>query len=124
PVEAGSGQKEGETFRAFFVRRAKQNKHKLDRESYADRQRRLQREKNAVTGGIGKARVFVWEDTNGDGFYIRRARSRAYAVELWDTYAPSQRHFDGFSNQWDLCADVETDADAAAFTYDDEDDDD
>ncbi|KAJ7812892.1 hypothetical protein B0H14DRAFT_2198478, partial [Mycena olivaceomarginata] len=66
----------------------------------------LQREKNAAKGQVpGKsskaARVFVWEKV--DGHYIRQAAGRTNYEDQWEAFAPSQRVYDSFRNEWDLC---------------------
>ena len=125
PVEAGSGQKLGETFTEFFARRAVDNERREARETPNAKTSRLQREAHARTGappGRKGARVFVWEDTNGDEFYIRRAKNRSIAASMWDEYAPAQRIYDGFADCWDLCEGIKTDKRPACFDdeYDDE----
>ncbi|KAJ7050458.1 hypothetical protein C8F01DRAFT_1345397 [Mycena amicta] len=126
PVEPCSGQKQGETYLDFFARRSRENKRKLARETEGEKAARLQRAQHAYAshGAIGNrgARIFFWEDTNSDGFYIRRARNRSYAVDVWDQYAPSQRVYDDFSNEWDICVALAPEEEGS-YTNDDDDDD-
>ncbi|KAF7293695.1 hypothetical protein MIND_01149500 [Mycena indigotica] len=125
-VERGSGQNRGENWDAFFARRRIDNALKEELELHSQREARLRRENLAAKGGgIGKrgARVFVWSDEGG-GFWVRELRNYSYAVEIWNTFSPEQRIYDGFSNEWDLCGAIKSAGDLSSFNYFDDDDDD
>ncbi|KAJ7878714.1 hypothetical protein B0H13DRAFT_1528308, partial [Mycena leptocephala] len=105
PVERNSGQKEGEDFHAFIARRNAQNEKWAAKESSDTRVKRLARVAHAAKGappGKKGARVFVWEEE--EGFFIRKAVNRVDAADMWDEFTPSQRLYDSFSDQWDLCS--------------------
>ncbi|CAK5282763.1 unnamed protein product [Mycena citricolor] len=122
PVEAHSGQKEGESFTEFFARR---KARKLAEESPKQLQTRLQRENAARSQncpGRKGARVFMWEQT--EGFYIRRLVQRNCVEDEWSDFAPSQRVYDSFSNKWDLCSPLDPVARAEPSDDNDNDNDD
>ncbi|KAJ7251842.1 hypothetical protein B0H12DRAFT_1071856 [Mycena haematopus] len=101
PVERNSNQKPGESMEAFFERRAKGDAQTLARESDRQRQSRLAKEKNAQrTACPSKARVYVWEKINGH--WIRRPAGQE-KEDLWDDHSSSQRRYNGFRDEWDLC---------------------
>jgi hypothetical protein len=105
-VEKFSGQRLGEEMSVFFARRKAANDSRALSENLEQRSARLQREKNAAKGQVpGKsskaARVFVWEKV--DGHYIRQAAGRTNYEDQWEAFAPSQRVYDSFRNEWDLC---------------------
>ena len=98
-----TGQKRGETWQAFFARRAAKNENRLRAETQEERVRRVNHEK--AVGMPGKsskaARVYEWVET--DGFLLRKYVERVYVEHVWDCYGPNQRRYDGFHNEWDLC---------------------
>ncbi|KAJ7085985.1 hypothetical protein C8R43DRAFT_965154 [Mycena crocata] len=115
PVEAGSGQRTGESFDANAQRKLTESEQaKRSREA-----REVHAAKGAVPGTKG-ARVFVWEEV--DGHLIRRAAGRSHYDDYWDEFAPEQRRFDSFHNEWDLCAEFAPDAEPPADWEDDDDD--
>ncbi|KAF7335735.1 hypothetical protein MVEN_02229200 [Mycena venus] len=129
PVERYSGQKAGETMEQFFARRALSNEATRLREDSRQKQSRLERENHArkgqVPGGNSKAaRVYIWELC--DGHYIRRAAGRSNYEDIWDDSTPSQRKYDSFHNEWDVCEQFEPQEDdcrpIAMIDDDDEDD--
>ncbi|KAK7059494.1 hypothetical protein R3P38DRAFT_2496075 [Favolaschia claudopus] len=104
PVERYSGQRAGETMSEFFARRARTNEATLAKETPQARSQRLQRETHAQRGGVpGKkgACVFVWEKVNEH--YIRRSAGRQNYEDVWEEYSSSQRVYDAFRNEWDVC---------------------
>ncbi|KAJ7079226.1 hypothetical protein B0H15DRAFT_788157 [Mycena belliarum] len=123
-VERDSGQKQGEDIHAFIERRRLHNEKRAQHESPDAKKRCLAHEAHAAKGappGKKGARVFIWEEE--DGFFIRRAFNRTDAACRWDEFTPSQRVYDSFSHQWDLCTALAPDEDAEPDTYDDYDDD-
>ncbi|THG92534.1 hypothetical protein EW145_g8683, partial [Phellinidium pouzarii] len=101
------GQYEGETWQEFFARRAQSNKKRLENETPERRIQRERREKAAeekqVPGKRG-ARVYEWlESETSAGVLVRMAVSRASVEDTWDNYRVSQKCYDGFHDEWDLC---------------------
>ena len=98
-----TGQKRGETWQAFFARRAVKNEKRLRMETQQERVRRVNREKAVGIPGKGSkaARVYEWVDT--DGFLLRKYVERAYVEDTWEFYGPNQRRYDGFHHEWDFC---------------------
>ncbi|KAJ7818845.1 hypothetical protein B0H14DRAFT_2601028 [Mycena olivaceomarginata] len=104
PVEQNSGQRAGESMSKFFDRRKGENTRCEAMETVVRRRAREQQEENAARGqvpGRGGARVFEW--VKSSGHFIRTAGGRPRYEELWEEYGPSQRRYDSFHNEWDLC---------------------
>ncbi|KAG6819574.1 hypothetical protein H0H93_010595 [Arthromyces matolae] len=102
--ERYSGQKHGETWANFFARRKTANDKWEQGETAQHKSSRLQREQYAEQGhppGKKGSRVYVWEDV--DGFRIRRAAGRGRYSSIWETYPRSQRKYDSFHDEWDVC---------------------
>ncbi|KAF8143414.1 hypothetical protein K438DRAFT_1633654 [Mycena galopus ATCC 62051] len=103
-VELYSGQRPGEAMEHFFPRRQQKNEATEARETPQERKSREQRAANAASGevpGRKGARVYVWEKSSGH--FIRTAGGRTRYEDLWEEYGPSQRKYDSFHNEWDLC---------------------
>ncbi|KAG2045874.1 hypothetical protein BDR06DRAFT_1015224, partial [Suillus hirtellus] len=103
-----SGQKHGEDWKAFFARRAMQNKKKEENETPSHRQARLSRERSAenhrIPGKSSTIQVFEWQPQDDyDGFMLRTHITKAGVQDVWGDYNKFTRIFDSFSNQWDLC---------------------
>ena len=108
PVIPGSGQLPGETWKAFFKRRALKNAKTEKKENAKDRQTRLNRaranKKHQAPGRRGP-RVYYWDNING--FRIRRPMTRN-EVEMDFSHGPnSRRIYDAFDNVWDMCSEFE-----------------
>ncbi|KAJ7085366.1 hypothetical protein B0H15DRAFT_738522, partial [Mycena belliarum] len=105
PVERHSGQSEGQSYIEFFARREERNKAKLAAETPENRQKRLSRlqaaEKQHCPSAKKGARVYIWEKIND--FWVRKLLQRNEVEDEWGDFAPSQRIFDPFKNEWDLC---------------------
>ena len=104
PVEPYSGQHPGEDWRAFFARREERDRLRAQKESPQAYQSRLQRIQHAAKGNVpGRkgATVYVWEDVNG--FLVRRAGGRQHYNRIWQDFGPTQRRYDSFRDEWDLC---------------------
>ena len=116
------GQKRGETMDQFFARRAARHVLMEQNESPAERRSRLDRERAArnqhLPGRGARVKCFIWEEV--DGFMIRTYLVRAAIDDTWASYAPSQRRYDSFYNEWDLAIEFNPGANAE----DDEDDED
>jgi hypothetical protein len=107
-VKPGCNQLPGETWKAFFERRARKNAEKDKNENANERQTRLNRAKENKTHqepGRKSPRVFYWEEI--DGFRIRTLWTRNETVMNFDCYKDSQRIYDAFSNAWDCCSEFE-----------------
>ena len=86
----------------FFARRAALNEHTLQRESAHDREVRLNRERQPPTR---RTKVFEWttgDDPNDNRLYRRPVFSTSFE-DAFESYFPSQRRYDSFRNEWDLC---------------------
>ncbi|KAK7017760.1 hypothetical protein R3P38DRAFT_2539783 [Favolaschia claudopus] len=129
PVHRHSGQRNRERMEDFFKRRSEENSRKLANETTVDRTARMQRETNAQRGqppGKKGASVYVWEKEDTSGYYLRRPGGRKSYDDLFETYGSSQRRYDGFRDQWDLCSAFgdDDDGDHGGGPDDDYDDDD
>ena len=117
----GSRQMPDENWIAYFERMDAKREDKESKESFLQKQRRLAREGHSKTGeapGKRGAVVFYWEK-NDSGFRFRRQVARADVAELWEDYAPSQRRYNGFTDEWDICSEFDPDV---THLDDDEDD--
>ncbi|KAJ7742967.1 hypothetical protein DFH07DRAFT_715494, partial [Mycena maculata] len=122
PVERFSIQRQNESIDEFFERRARSNAKSLANESPRKRQSRLAKEKNAERQscpGPKGTRVYVWEKINGH--WIRRPAGQE-KEDLWSEHSRPQRRYDGFHDEWDLCAKWGTDGDAPMPDAEDEED--
>ena len=107
-VKPGCNQLPGETWKAFFERRARKNAEKEKNENAKDREARLNRAKTNKTHqepGRKGPRVFYWEVI--DGFRIRTLWTRNETGMNFGSYKNSQRIYDAFSNSWDCCSEFE-----------------
>ncbi|KAK7024096.1 hypothetical protein R3P38DRAFT_2531002, partial [Favolaschia claudopus] len=105
PSKRLSDEETGEDIHAFLaLRQAKQAKWAAT-ETSENRNQRLAREAQASDGGPPKnndARVFVWE-TASTGHLVRRNIGQDAASEIWNDFTLSQRRYDSWTNEWDLC---------------------
>ncbi|KAJ7845167.1 hypothetical protein B0H14DRAFT_3455211 [Mycena olivaceomarginata] len=88
----------------FFDRRKGENTRweameTVVRRRAREQQRRMLLGDRCLVGG--GARVFEW--VKSSGHFIRTAGGRPRYEELWEEYGPSQRRYDSFHNEWDLC---------------------
>ena len=107
-VKPGCNQLPGETWKAFFERRALKNAEKEKNENAKDREARLNRvraNKNHQEPGRKGPRVFYWEEI--DGYRIRTLWTRNETEMSYSLYKNSQRIYDAFSNAWDCCSEFE-----------------
>jgi len=104
-VNAGSGQRAGETWEMFVVRMEAVAKKHRDRETPEEKQRREALEIHAQNHGYSKKScVFYWEQDGEDPTYYRRTAIAKSEVEFeWSQYTPHQRRFWPHANEWDLC---------------------
>ena len=121
-----TGQLAGETFEEFFRRRNEDDSRRMATETAeetATRERhRLQVESQGQPGARG-AHVYEWVLV--DGFYLRQRVNRNDVADVWSEYAASQRKYDPFRKQWDLCRAFDEGAEVrVGMDADSEDDDD
>ena len=99
-----------------FIRRTTTANERLSRtESEHDRLRRLDRERNASRfpcPGQRGAFVFEWQES-GNG-KIRVYVPRVDVPDIWDSYTNTQRWYNGFKDEWDLCVDLDPNAQSEA----------
>jgi hypothetical protein len=121
PVERFSQQRQSESMKQFFARRAQEGRNIINAESPEKRVARLQRDaataRHMAPGKHG-ARVYYWEDVNG--FRIRKAAGRKNYESYWEEDAEYKRRFDPVFNEWDVCSEF-TDSDAGSDAHDDHD---
>jgi hypothetical protein len=117
----GSRQMPDEDWRSYFERRKMKQSELEMVESFSQKQKRLAREAHSRTGeapGKKGALVFYWVK-HDSGFRFRRQVPRVDVAELWEEYAPTQRRYDGFTDEWDIC----TEFDSGAVGQEDKDED-
>jgi hypothetical protein len=51
-----------------------------------------------------------YRDKHESGFRFRRQVLRGDVAKLWEEYTPSQRQYNGFSDEWDICSEFDLDA--------------
>lgn len=116
----------------FLERRREVNRRLEEKETPVQRQRRESLAKDALkinqsrySGPSKKSIVYVWEEegseegvTMQDGSVSGWRRKRVNKSEVestWEDFTPSQRLFDPFHNEWDLCTLLDADAQAPDF---------
>jgi hypothetical protein len=106
--ERGSCQRRGEQWHEFFARMDKRRAAFIETESPQAKQARVAKEKaqeaHPPPGMNSRApRVFEWEEDEKTGFLMRRAITRSYAQDIWDSYSNAQRRYNSTLHEWDLC---------------------
>lgn len=102
--EARSRQAAGESWEDFMRRREIKNVERLARETPLDRERRVNREREASKGAApGKkgGDVFWW--LKAGKYMLRKRVPKKQVDDIWERYRYQQRRFDSFRNEWDLC---------------------
>jgi hypothetical protein len=124
-VEAGSGQKAGETWEEFHWRMSDQLLRRKQHEDAKAKQRRENLEKAAQNGPSSTCVTFLWEeDPVVTNFYRRTRVTKAVAPHEFRLYTPYQRFFWSHKNEWDLCPHLPAYPDGQApVNVDDSDDD-
>lgn len=100
------------------------NSRALQHETAKERQSRELRERNTerqVCPGRASARVFIWEEV--DSYCIWRVGGHSNYDHFWDMYRPTQRQYDGFRDEWDLCSEFDLSAEAQVSDEDNSSDD-
>jgi hypothetical protein len=124
-----SGQKKGELWKDFLARRAERRLQLEAAESEKARRSRLDRESASMGGGCpgsrSKVKVWQWVVDPETNFRLRTEVYKREWEDMWENYKPSQRAYDGFANEWDICTEFDpSDSPPPGDFYDDEDDDD
>jgi hypothetical protein len=110
PVEPNTRQREGQTWQEFFAAEAERHSRKAARQSSDECQARLQREaahQDYHEPGRRGATVYRWEDV--DGFRIRVRMNRGEVSTWWGGYSHSQKRYNSFENEWDICTEFDPD---------------
>lgn len=106
-----SGQLPGETVQEFFCRRDDENalrrKAETPEQTMSRENHRAQVERQGSPGAKGP-HVYEWVAVGGH--YLRRRINRKDVDDRWTEYAPSQRRYDPFRRQWDLCIELDVHA--------------
>ena len=105
PVEPYSGQRQDEDIKAFFERRNREERQRIQDETPQQRQSRLQRDASTArhqAPGKRGARVYYWEDVNG--FRIRKAAGRQHYDSYWEEDGDYRRRYSAVFNEWDICS--------------------
>ena len=110
-----SGQKPGETWTDYFVRMKEKREQRLATESDAARQKRISREAAQVNHpcpgrGSSAPVVWHWKEDDDTGFRVRTRVDRAMVPDIWEQYTNSQRRFDSTLNEWDVCTELDPEA--------------
>ncbi|KAL0569415.1 hypothetical protein V5O48_012550 [Marasmius crinis-equi] len=109
--DQGSNQRPGETMKVFFDRRSEENQRMEIEESWSSRRNRLERleysKMNLPPGAASHTKVFLWE--LHEGFRCRLPVEKEHYAQFWTDYGPTQRRYDSFHNEWDICADFDPD---------------
>lgn len=109
---AQSGQRRGETWPEFFARQEQNQKAREAKETPHEREQRLQHaeaQNNHPLPGRKGPICFVWEEE--DGFWMRRRVARLEANDRFLEHAKTQRRYNAFNKEWDLCEDFDPKAD-------------
>ena len=100
--QAGSGQRQGETWLEFFHRRTEEDQEVISTETLRQRIARLQRLSHSSSlADSHTADVFRWL-TNHDGFLVRYRVHPFNIPTAWKRYTKSQCRYNDVRNQFDL----------------------
>jgi len=102
--EKFSHQKRGETWQQFFERQRLSHEKWARVETPMQEKARLAREKAAERHMCpGQKGAHVWEWIEIDGFLMRTKVDRKSVAMVWPGFSDTQRRYNGFSDEWDLC---------------------
>src|SRR5271156_2036119 len=88
-------------WRKFFQLRDERNKKKLEKETTAQRQTRLNRERQPP---VRKVDVFLWDWSDEDPEQLVRTKvNRQEGEDILSFYTTSQLVYDSYGNVWDAC---------------------
>jgi hypothetical protein len=102
--QPGSRQKPGETIHQFLTRRAERFKRIHERQTEEDAHKYAQRVKSASSfqqPGKKGPKVFKWVVLNG--YHLRTEVPRGHVEDIWEDYSNSQKKYNPYDNEWDLC---------------------
>lgn len=109
-VHQGSGQRPGEAWQNFFQRQGKRHEKLMRTETPEERKEREARSaKKPIPGARGHTKIFIWESEEVDGrsFRVRIPYNRLDGVRLMCDYAESQKCYNAFDNEWDVCTEFD-----------------
>ncbi|PIL26011.1 hypothetical protein GSI_11765 [Ganoderma sinense ZZ0214-1] len=120
PIPCGQRQHPGESFFDFLARRDRLHAEKERSETTEHQTARLEREKQAALYARPSRRtgVFLWKtvgEVDGNlpheylGLDYRSYVDPRAVGELWDMYPNSQKRYDAWSNEWDICVQLAPD---------------
>jgi hypothetical protein len=121
-LEQGSGQRPSETWQEYFKRLGDRNRERVKSESPVKKQQRLAREQAHARQGCPGHKgpvVWHWEEDEETGFRIRRRVPRGRVDGFWGHYTTTQRRFNSFANEWDVCTEFDSDAEVDDWDEDD-----
>ena len=122
PVQKHSGQRPGESMRAFFQRRKERNLIAMENETASEREKRLSRERaqaeKPVPGKKGPT-VYSWDKTGEFDIRIRTLVPRGLVQQLWRRWTSKGAVYDSFKNQYDCCSVWSFEAEDHAFPSND-----
>lgn len=98
-----SGQRQGETWQEFMVRRQELIRRKIENETRQQEARRESLLKESTRGLVKSATVFQWLKDDDTGFRLRTRVFKRCADDVWEDYKPCHRRYDPVHNEWDLC---------------------
>lgn len=108
-----SGQIHGETWKEYFERMGEHIRDSLQKETPLQTQKRLSMERaharQSVPGSKGPS-VWHWEEDVETGFRMRRRVDHKAVDEFWRLYATTQRRYNSFTNEWDVCTEFDVEA--------------
>src|ERR1700729_1440684 len=111
--DKSSGQKRGEHWHEFFSRMDAENIIALKKEDSKAGEKRIAWEKaqksQPLPGQKSSAKIYEWGEDEKTGFLLRKPISRNRARDVWSGYSMSQRRFNSFRNEWDLCPELPSD---------------
>jgi hypothetical protein len=115
PPVRNSGQRHGETWREYLARMEEKREERLAVGTYAARQVMLSREEAQRTHqlpgrGSSAPVVWHWDEDDDTGFRIRTRVDRAQVPDIWEQYTNSQRRFNSLLNEWDICTELDPEA--------------
>ncbi|KDR77443.1 hypothetical protein GALMADRAFT_138554 [Galerina marginata CBS 339.88] len=90
-------------FDDFFEARSRRQAELIKLESRQDRHRRESRER---IPGVHNATMYTWEKTRSSGgkeLYMRVRVNQDCNQDVYWEYRPSQRCYNAYANEWDLC---------------------
>ncbi|KAF8573672.1 hypothetical protein K439DRAFT_1624898 [Ramaria rubella] len=94
-------QREGDQWQQFFVREGQRSSKIEACEDERAKMARLQCKAKPRRPGKRGAHVYVWMDVQG--FLVQTLLPRGEVDNWWDKFTQAQQHYNGFTDEWDLC---------------------